>query len=268
MSNITQPFKALVIIASLILSPNLLAASIPMGLDITGSLTNSQDDDFDAKTVLSSSTVAGTSNSTALALGGSLTASFSDTGDGIGFNGNITGNGTDGIAYPFTGHLYLLDLLINMDNTSANDYRIIWDFTYAFRADAEGFDAFASSEMTFSDSLNPLFSQLFISDLALGDQVNNAFPPTSGDNLTASGTSSFTFDLLAGNSLSIDGALGIGGGAFDPDSAFLADLSAQFRIRSIEQLNTTPPNPNPIPEPFSLGLMALGLLMIGKRKFR
>lgn len=269
MLKIDNRIKVVTLLSTLFISPTLLAVPIPVGLNITGSLTNTQNDAFATQTTTSSVVSGGTSNDVSLVVVGSnLNTNFSETGDSIGFDGSVTGSDTDGVAYAVFGNFYLMDLLVGMNNTSANDYRVIWDFTYDFSADADGSDAFAESAMNFSDTLTSLFSELFISDVAFGDVVGNNFPPTFGDALGTSGSTSFSFDILAGNSASIDGALGLGGGAYDAGSAFLSSLEFGLTIREIEQLNVTPPTPNPTPtpEPLSLGLFGLGLaLMLRKR---
>eukprot|EP01026_Neomeris_dumetosa_P064586 TRINITY_DN6160_c1_g1_i3.p1 TRINITY_DN6160_c1_g1~~TRINITY_DN6160_c1_g1_i3.p1 ORF type:complete len:280 (+),score=8.60 TRINITY_DN6160_c1_g1_i3:69-908(+) len=266
MLNVGKQIKKIVLLSTILVSPALFAVPIPAGLDISGSLTNTQADAFGGATTTSSAITGGTTSSASLGLGGSIAATFSDTGDGLGFDGSVSGSDTDGVTYAGFGNYYLLNLLVGMNNTSANDYRIIWDFSFDLNTDADGADAFGETSMNVSDTLATLFSELFISDVFLGDQVGNTFPPTSGAALGTSGSTSFSFDILAGNSASLTGALGIGGGVFATASSFLSDLDFDLRIRSIEQLNTTP-GPNPIPEPFSLSLFMLGLIMLLRNKF-
>jgi len=262
-THIKKPlFAALLLCAS----SSALAIPIPLGLNISGNLTATQIDAFGTVSNTPSAIVGGTTFNTAIAQGVTLAADFSDIGDGLTLVTSITGDDQDGVTYDNFGNYDLFSLDFIMDNTTANDYEITWAMDYSLTADADGTDAFTETILSFQDLLSILFVENLTSDVLTGDLVNGVDPGTSGAPQSASGSTSFTFNLGALSSITdFSGAASLRGGAYDTFSSFSADIDLSLRIASIRDL-TTPLNP--VPEPISLSLFIVGLgFMLRKRFF-
>jgi hypothetical protein len=245
------------------------AAMIPVGIDISGSLTTSTVDAFGSITSTGTEIVGGATSDTDLSAGGVVNSIFTKIGDGLSLLSNVTGNDADGVTYDGFGNGFLVNLALAIANTTADTQRVTLDFGFNIFADADGVNSFIESALFLNDSVVSLFSEEHTSDVFEGDLVNGVEPAplTYGDPQSTSGTRSYVFDILAGGILNIAGQSSLRGGVYPSDSSFDGDADFSLNIASIENLNTTqPPNPNPVPEPYSLGIFALGLALLMRKK--
>jgi hypothetical protein len=247
------------------------AAMIPVGIDISGSLTTSTVDAFGSITSTGTESIGGINSNTDLSAGGVVNSIFTDIGDGLSLLSNVTGNGGDGVAYGNFGNGFLVNLAMAIANTTADTQRVTLDFGFNIFALAGGsdLDSFIESILFLNDSVVSLFSEEHTSDTNFGDLVNGDEPDplTYGASQGTSGTTSYVFDILAGDTLNLAGGSSLRGGAFAANTNFIGDADFSLTIASIENLNTTqPPNPNPVPEPYTLGMFALGLALLLRKQ--
>lgn len=242
------------------------ATPIPVGLNLEGWLSANQIDTFGSVSGGGTAAVGGTNVPFNLSQGSSISVGFSEIGDGLDYNSLISGNGQDGVTYDGFGNTEIFSSGFNMVNTTATDYEITWALNYSLSADADGTDAFGETVLTFQDLLTSLFSESHTSDVFYGDLVNNVEPGTFGALQGASGSTSFVFNLAGNSSSSFSGGASLRGGVYDSLSSFSADFDFSLRIAGIRDLTTQPPNPDPVPEPWAISLIVLGLgLMFRKR---
>lgn len=244
------------------------AAMIPVGIDISGSLTTSTVDAFGSITSTGTEIVGGATSDTDLSAGGVVNSIFTKIGDGLSLLSNVTGNDADGVTYDDFGNGFLVNLALAIANTTADTQRVTLDFGFNIFADADGVNSFIESALFLNDSVVSLFSEEHTSDV-FGDFVNGVEPAplTYGDPQGTSGTTSYVFDILAGDALNLAGGSSLRGGAFAANTNFIGDADFSLTIASIENLNTTqPPNPNPVPEPYTLGMFALGLALLLRKQ--
>jgi hypothetical protein len=247
------------------------AAMIPVGIDISGSLTTSTVDAFGSITSTGTEIVGGATSDTDLSAGGVVNSIFTKIGDGLSLLSNVTGNDADGVTYDDFGNGFLVNLALAIANTTADTQRVTLDFGFNIFADAggSGLDSFIESILFLNDSVVSLFSEEHTSDTNFGDLVNGVDPDplTYGASQGTSGTTSYVFDILAGDALNLAGGSSLRGGAFAANTNFIGDADFSLTIASIENLNTTqPPNPNPVPEPYTLGMFALGLALLLRKQ--
>jgi hypothetical protein len=205
------------------------------------------------------STYAGDTSTGADPLEGTLT----DIGDGFGFDGS--GSATD------DEFSIGLDTVMNVTNTSASDsFEVLFSLDFSNFVNADGDDAFADSELTLNQDIDPTpdvdFDEVFFSDLIsdtyLGDFVDGFEPDTFGDSFTFS-DDALTFLISLAPNESFDWVLGwtVEGGDFEGG---LAEFSASTFLSVTSVTNVTPVTA--VPEPSTLFLLAAGLLGLAIRK--
>lgn len=200
--------------------------------------------------------------------GGSLSGNLTQTGDGFGFSGRASADGSNGTA-TFKS---FIDISLSLSNTSATDtYKIFFDVAFNNAVDADGTDAYADSEFFVRDPAGgaDLFFTDLMSDAFFGDEVAGVDTGTFGAALSDSGPDAFFVTLAPGASLSFGPGSNqilwrLEGGAYLSDSSATGSLNAFLSIASVENLT----NPNPTPEPATLALLGLGLAGLGLARRR
>jgi hypothetical protein len=184
------------------------------------------------------------------------------TGDGVGATLNATNSGFD------TGLAVGVDLLLDMMNSSLDDYLVTVRFDFSNQVNATGNDAYADSEFSVEDSDGEFLFTDLVSDTVYGNQVNDAYPASYGGILTDSYNNTINFFLGAGESETIFGMYTMLGEVYG-SGVSTTDFNAFISIESVTNLGGGP-DPNAVPIPAALPLFGSGLLALAaiRRRFR
>lgn len=241
------------------------AAAVPIDsdLDITGSVNMSRNLSTGSVTQSGSTRVieGGVTTSSGFTTSppgtNPLTGTFTDTGDGIGFT-------TDLDAGPTSEFDFIIDLGFNLANNSATDtFTITVKVNLNALVDVDGADSYAESKLDVElDTVDQVTSDI-ASDTAFGDSKNGAALGTFGDPVSDIFMTFFNVVLAPGATALIGDHHQWEGGVFLTPGSSLVDISLDITIDSIAcsgpNCVTTPPGPDPIPEPATLTLFAVGL---------
>ncbi len=256
-----QRFVVALIALNIIALVPIKAQAVPItsDLDITGSVDfNLLTDNFiDSGTNLgevrmigsspSSAGFSGTAGDSTISVAGTLT----DTGDGFGASTDL--DLTDGEFF------FTADWTLNVQNTSADDYKVTFKVNHSNVVDADGAESFSFSAYTFD---HPFANEVFFSDVQsdtesppFNDELNGDDLGTAGAVVSDIGMDTFDVIISAGTTEIILGELVWEGGVFDTGLAKV-DFSGDILVDEV--INLSQP-PRPIPEPGTFILLSLGL---------
>ena len=179
-----------------------------------------------------------------------LLGTLTDIGDGFGMTAGATG-------VPVSEFGIGLDLWLDITNTSATtDYWITFELDFSNFVDSDGSDVYVDSEFTLDDSVGEIFFTDLVTDTLNGNEVGGVPTGDYGGPLTDSGI--FTFAMFAGpgDSLFLDGALTIEGGAYE--CHYVSDFSAEITVVNVV----------PVPGALLLGSIGLGYAGCLLRRFK
>ncbi len=147
------------------------------------------------------------------------------------------------------------DYTLVLSNSSVTDtFEIVLGVSVVQNVDATGPDAFVIGELRIEDPLN--------NPVVFANHTRDTLNGPSDSPLSPE---SFSIVLAPGASIQYDGLLSLRAGAFEIDSFYYAQLGAQISVASVR--NITQP-PEPVPEPGTYLLMALGLGALVTRRSR
>jgi hypothetical protein len=250
------------------------AAALPFSGDIVITASSAFDEansfvdgaDVQATQSLTSGGVTTTTTITGATVSGGanpLAGALTDIGDGLALDVEALAEAlTDGDEQEWDD--YAFDLEVTIQNTSATDsYRVVITVDFDNFVDADGptpetSGAFADSEFTIDQNgVEILFTDL-VSDLLFGDEVNGTDQGTFGEPQSEIASLPLTFILAPGETISLIGEYVTQGGAFDPDTLARLVFSASIGVTEVTNLTAVP-----VPAPFSLALLATGLVALG-----
>jgi len=255
------------------------AQAMPISSDISISGETEFDELFSFGGAGSFSTIEGGSTSTSTYGGSVVTgtdpmeADLTETGDGFGFDGIASANDEEfGIG---------IDTSIDVFNSSTTDsYEVVFGLDFNNSVNADGADAYASSELTLDiGGIESFFSDLMSDTLDdavngfFGDEIAGVPQGTFGASLAELDTGLlFTLALNPGETIDMLLRWTLEGGDYD-DGLAEADLSAFLYVDSVTNTTQLPPPPPPsgVPEAGSLFLFSagfLGLLLKRRRQVR
>ncbi len=258
-------FSHLVSLGALLLcSLAIQAAPVPLGLQISGSISLDMANSLDP---VGAATQSGTlrhvsggllSSAGFTDLPGSLApASLSDnltqTGDRIGARFSMSGISTGGVSQ--SDGLFA-DYSLSLSNTSATEtFTLVFEAIVQNSVAASGDDAFAYSDISVLDALN---NELYFSDHR-ADTLN------PGSNMTASSPgNTFTVVLAPGESTSLSALQRQRGGVFAAGS-YSALLDAYLSLQAVRS-DGGPNNRTPLPGTLPLLAVAMLALSLARRR--
>ena len=179
-----------------------------------------------------------------------LFGTLTDIGDGFGMTAGSTGE-------PVSEFGIGLDLWLDITNTSATtDYWITFELDFSNFVDSVGSDVYVDSEFTLFDPVDEIFFTDLVTDTLEGNEVGGV--PTGGYGGPLADSGIFTFTMFAGpgDSLFLDGALTIEGGAYG--CHYVSDFSADITVVDVV----------PVPGALLLGSIGLGYAGCLLRRFK
>ena len=237
------------------------AALIPAELSIDGTVTFDDGSSFGATSGSFSVTNLGIDTTSSFTGGvitdtNPLTISSSETGDGFGINGSASTT-NDEFVIGF-------DAILNVTNTSLTDsFDITFELIFDNLVNGASEDSYAQSHFEILEGGAFLFDTYLMSDTAGGNINSDGTATGFGGELQESGTQSFTFSLAPSEILSLAFSWTADGGEyFDADSASV-NFSQSFKVKSA---TNTSGQPQPVPEQTSILLVALSLVLLGRKK--
>jgi hypothetical protein len=250
------------------------AAALPFSGDIVITASSAFDEansfvdgaDVQATQSLTSGGVTTTTSITGATVGSGdnpLAGALTDIGDGLALDVEALAEAlTDGDEQEWDD--YAFELEVTIQNTSATDsYRVVITVDFDNFVDADGptpetSGAFADSEFTIDQNgVEILFTDL-VSDVLFGDEVNGTDQGTFGEPQSEIASLPLTFILAPGETIGLIGEYVTQGGAFDPDTLARLVFSASIGVTEVTNLTAVP-----VPAPFSLALLATGLVALG-----
>lgn len=249
------------------------AAALPFSGDIVITASSAFDAansfvdgaDVQATQSLTSGGVPTTTSITGATVSGAnpLAGALTDIGDGLALDVEALAEAlTDGDVQEWDD--YAFDLEVTIQNTSATDsYRVVITVDFDNFVDADGptegtSDAFADSEFTIDQNGVEILITDLVSDVQLGDEVAGNDQGTFGEPQSEIASLPLTFILAPGETIGLIGEYVTQGGAFDPDTLASLVFSASIRVTEVTNLTAVP-----VPAPFSLALLATGLVALG-----
>ena len=180
-----------------------------------------------------------------------IAQALTDIGDSLAINflaGGTFGNG------PAQNEFLFGDYTLVLSNSSAtNTFEIVLGVSFAQLLSATGPDAFVIGELRIEDALN--------NQVAFANHTRDT---VNGDSDSPLSPTSFSVFLAPGQSIQYDGLLSLRGGAFDVGS-YRGEMGAQISVAGVRNVTITP---EPVPEPGTYLLIAIGLGALVARRQR
>lgn len=234
-----------------------VAQAVPFTTDITISGENSLDNPFSTGGTGDFSMVSGGTSTTSTFDANSVVTgadpiigSLTDISDGFSLSGTATTDNIDDDYFSFG-----MDTSLNLSNTSASDsYEVVFKLSYSNTVNADGVDAWSTSEFSVNENVAEIFNSYLISDSLYGDADNSGDLGTFGDVLVESGDEFFAFVLNPLDILSLDMDWTAEGEDLTDNGLSEISFFASLSVYSVEQFT--------VPLPGTFILVGMGLILI------
>lgn len=179
-----------------------------------------------------------------------IAQALTNIGDSLAINFLVGGTFANG---PAENSALFGDYTLVLNNSSLTDtFEIVLGVSVAQLLSAAGADSFVIGELRIEDALNNLI--VF---------ANHTRDTLNGDSDSPLSPASFSVFLAPGQTIQYDGLLSLRGGAFD--GSYSGGMGAQISVAGVRNVTITP---EPVPEPGTYLLIAIGLGALVARRLR